>query len=181
MIIGVVGTIGAGKDTVAEYLAKKGFQHISLSDILREIMGKENIEITTANMTDYGNKLRNKNGNGYLAKLAYKKIDQSNSIITSIRQVGEIEYLKTKSNFYLIKVDAPIEIRLKRLIERKREGDIKNIQELKKIEAKQASGKGGDMNVNKCLAMADYTVVNDGSLDKLRRQVDQILKEINHG
>ena len=45
MIIGVVGTIGSGKDTVAEYLNQKGFQSISLSDILRGIMKQENLDV----------------------------------------------------------------------------------------------------------------------------------------
>ncbi len=36
MIIGVTGKMGAGKDTFAVYLGKKGFIHISLSDIIRQ-------------------------------------------------------------------------------------------------------------------------------------------------
>lgn len=179
MIIGIVGSIASGKDTVADYLKEKGFQAISLSDILRGIMKEENIEITTANMTEYGNKLRNEKGNGFLAIKAYEKINQDNAIITSIRQVGEVEFLKSNPKFYLVKLDAPIEKRVDRLVKRGREGDIKNIDELKTIEAKQADGKGGDMNMNKCFAMADYTLINDGTFEDLYKKVDELLEKIN--
>lgn len=178
MTIGIVGSIASGKDTVADYLKQKGFQAISLSDILRGIMKEENIEVTVPNMTEYGNKLRNSKGNGFLAQKAYEAINQKNAILTSIRQVGEVEFLKSKPNFYLIKLDAPIKMRIDRLISRGREGDIKDINELKAIEAKQADGKGGDMNMNKCFAMADYTIINDGTFPDLYKKIDELLEKI---
>lgn len=33
MIIGITGTISAGKETVADYLKKRGFAHFSLSNV----------------------------------------------------------------------------------------------------------------------------------------------------
>ena len=46
MIIGVTSTICAGKDSVADYLIKKGFVHISFSDYLRAELKKQGKEIT---------------------------------------------------------------------------------------------------------------------------------------
>jgi len=178
MIIGIVGSIASGKDTVADYLKEKGFQAVSLSDMLREIMKQENIEITIPNMTEYGNKLRNSKGNGFLAQKAYESINKDKAILTSIRQVGEVEFLKSKPDFYLIKLDAPIEDRLKRLVKRDRDGDVKNLEELKVIEAKQADGKGGDMNMNKCFEMADYTIINDGNFEDLYKKVDELIAKL---
>ena len=39
--IGVTGTLGSGKDTLAAYLVSKGFEHISLSDLIREELKKK--------------------------------------------------------------------------------------------------------------------------------------------
>lgn len=179
MIIGVVGSIASGKDTVAEYLEEKGFQAISFSDILREIMKKEGQDISVKNMTEYGNSLRETKGHDYLARQAFEKINQKDAVLTSIRQVGEIEFLRTKPDFHLIKVDAPIGLRLKRLIKRKRSGDIKNLEELKEIEKKQADGQGGGINMNKCYELADYEIINDGTLEDLREKVEKIVAKIN--
>jgi len=178
MIIGIVGSIASGKDTVADYLSTKGFFAISQSDILREIMKKDGLDISVPNMTNYGNKLREEKGYGILARLAYEKIKGQDAVVTSIRQVGEIEFFKTKKDFHLIRVDAPIEIRLKRLLDRKRAGDIKNLRELKEIEAKQADGKGGGMNMNACYALADYKIINDGSLEHLHKEIDNVIARI---
>ncbi|HLC43562.1 MAG TPA: dephospho-CoA kinase [Patescibacteria group bacterium] len=178
MIIGIVGSIASGKDTVADYLKTKNFKAISLSDILRKIMREEGQEMTTANMTEFGNNLRNEKGHGFLAEKAVKEIKSGDDVvITSIRQVGEIEFLRNQSEFTLIRLDAPTEIRLKRLIERNREGDIKNMAELQEIEAKQADGTGGGMNMTKCFTMADKEIINDGTFEDLNTKIDKLISE----
>lgn len=178
MIIGIVGSIASGKDTVADYLKEKGFVSFSHSDILREMMRAEGIETTIPNLTEYGNNLRETKGRGYLSQVISDKIEEDkNVIITSIRQVGEIEYYRERwgKKFLLIKLDAPKEMRLKRLIERARPGDVKSIAELDIIEAKQADGKGGGMNMNKCFEMADAEIDNVGTFEELYKKVDLVL------
>ncbi len=178
MIIGIVGSIASGKDTVGEYLAKKGFVMISLSDVLRSIMRSEGMEVTVPNMTKYGNNLRANKGHGYLAKLAYEQAGGKDAVLTSIRQVGEIEYLREFDDFTLIKLDAPIEMRLKRLIDRGRDGDVRNMAELKEIEAKQADGKNGGMNMNRCFELADIEIINDGTFEDLYKEVDSVIERL---
>jgi dephospho-CoA kinase len=163
---------------MAEYLAQKGFKSISLSDILRQIMRKEGEETTTVNMTEFGNNLRETKGHGYLAKEALKKIGKGDAIVTSIRQVGEVKVFKTRPDFTLVKLDAPIEMRLERLIKRNRPGDIKNMDELRAIEVKQAEGKGGAINMNKCYEMATETIINDGTFEELYKKVDDLISKI---
>lgn len=179
MIIGIVGSIASGKDTVADYLKTKGFESFSHSDALREIMRKEGIETTTQNMTDFGNNLRKTKGYGYLSELIVNQLNpDKNTIVTSIRQVGEIEYYRTHcSDFVLIKLDAPINLRFERVIKRNRPGDIQSMNELKDIEAKQADGNKGAINMNKCYEMADIVIENDGTFEELYKKVDQIVKE----
>lgn len=179
MIIGIVGTIGGGKDTVADYLKSRGFEHASLSDTLREMMKKEGTETTIPNMIEYGNKLRAKKGNDILARLAFKKISGKNAVLTSIRQTGEIEYLRKQPEFVLIKVDAPIKDRFKRIIARNRDGDIKTMEELIKIEKQQASGVGSDINMNRCFDLCQYEIINDGTKDDLFSKIDNFLEVEN--
>lgn len=178
MILGIVGSIASGKDTVGEYLADKGFKVISLSDVLRSIMRREGIDITVPNMTEYGNNLRKTKGHGYLAEIAYKEANGKDAVLTSIRQVGEIEYLRKFPDFTLLKLDAPIEMRLERLIKRGRPGDVKNMEELREIEAKQADGKNGGMNMNQCFKMADVKIENDKSIEHLYKEVDDVVERL---
>lgn len=177
MLIGIVGSIASGKDTMAEYLEKKGFIHISLSGLLREIMRNEGEEISVTNMTRYGNNLRESKGHGYLATMALCKIKSKDAVITSIRQVGEIEILRSKSDFILVKTDAPIKLRIERLQKRNRDGDVKNLNELRKIEKLQSTGKGGAMNMEACYKLADAKIVNDGTIGEFYQKIDQFLAE----
>ncbi|MDH4358962.1 MAG: AAA family ATPase [Candidatus Berkelbacteria bacterium] len=179
MIIGVVGLIASGKDEVAEYLEKKGFEHHSLSSILREILKKEGVDATVDNLTQYGNKLRDEKGAGYLAKIAHRRIKSNKAVISSIRQVGEIEYLKKIPGFFLVKVTAPIEMRFERVRSRGRAGDVKSVEDLRRVEKLQASGKGGGMNMDQCMELADFEIKNVGTFDELHRQVDGLLEKIS--
>jgi len=58
MIIGITGSLAAGKDTVAQILEENGFRHISLSQILRDLVIKKGGDLSTASLTEEGNLLR---------------------------------------------------------------------------------------------------------------------------
>ena len=125
MIIGITGLKGAGKTTVVEYLEKKGFNRHSLSDIIRELLQKEEKTITRENLIMKGNALRSEYGNGVLAERALQKIhDDTITVIDSIHHPGEVDVLKTRKDFVLMAVEAPTEVRLERLIERQRDKEL---------------------------------------------------------
>jgi dephospho-CoA kinase len=103
-------------------------------------------------------------------------------IIDGIRNPGEVEYLKKKfgKNFVLIAVDAPKELRFKRLLERKKEGDPKTFEEFNEIDETD-NGKNQPeygQRVGECLKLADYLIINDGSLDELNKKLEKISKLI---
>lgn len=114
MIIGLTGTNAAGKGTVAKYLVEKGFRYYSLSDELRQLLKKRKIPATRANLIEGGKYYRKRFGRGYLAAVVIKKIKDKNGVVDSIRNLGEVAELKKQKNFFLIAVDAPVQIRFRR-------------------------------------------------------------------
>lgn len=176
MIIGITGSLAAGKDTVAQILEENGFRHISLSQILRELVVKKGGDLTTANLTREGNNLRTEKGNGYLAKEALKLISDDTAI-SSIRQPGEVEVLRKTGKFFLISVDADPKIRWQRLKKRQRPGDPKTMEGMLAIEKKQMkSGGSKDMQLDVVWGMADYHLNNNGDLGDLQTKVREIIK-----
>ena len=115
MIIGLTGSLAAGKGIVSDFLKNKGFVYLSLSDELREVAKERKIEITRLNLQNLGNELRENMGKEVLAKLVVNKIKNQqyiNVVIDGIRNPSEIDHLKNNlKNFYLISVDAPREER----------------------------------------------------------------------
>ena len=135
MIIGLTGENCAGKGTVAEYLGKKGFYYLSLSDVIREELTAEGKEITRDALIKKGNSLREEFGPAILAKKVLLKIDPSkNYAIDSIRNDSEVQELKKRQDFFLVYVTAPSQVRFKRMQERNREGDPKTYGAFLRIE-----------------------------------------------
>ena len=178
MIIGVAGTFGAGKDTIADYLVqKKGFQHVSLSDIISEEAEKRNVDLTDRDAKRlFSDSLAVEWGRDVLAKIALKKKNQENIVLSSIRKAEEVDYLKDQPHFRLIFVDANIDHRHHRMVKRGRPDEVN----LKKedIEAKEAlemSGQGSQ-NIGYCKEKADILIDNSGTIEELYHQIDKILE-----
>jgi len=178
MIIGISGTFGSGKDLVARYLeSEKGFQHFSLADILREIAVEDGVNVDRESVRILANKLNQEEGGDFLAKRALKRKNKENLVISAVRRPEEIDLLKKQDSFILIFVDAPIEIRFKRLVSRSRdiEGQM-TLDELKSKENLESSGKSSQ-RVDLCKKKANYIIDNSGTKEDLQNKIDKILKE----
>ena len=141
MIIGLTGKNAAGKGEVAGYLKSKGFIYYSLSDIIREEATKRNLEHSRDNLIKIGNELRQNFAPSYLAQQINLKIKDNlkdnpkqNFAVDSIRSPFEARELMKNKDFILIGIDASLELRFKRLLERNRLGDAKTLEDFKKQE-----------------------------------------------
>jgi dephospho-CoA kinase len=184
MILGFTGSFCSGKDTVAGYIVEKyNFIHFSLSDIIREVMKKEGIETTRENLIVFGTKLRKENGNGALAKIAEKKMNEKNNYcITSIRHPDEVKELRKNKNFILINVDAPQNIRFERMIKRNRAGDPETLEKFVELEKRESQNSGPGQQLTKTAQMADIVFINDtNDIKILARKIDDLLEKLKNG
>src|SRR3989344_4625117 len=125
MIIGITGTLGAGKGTVVEYLKTKGFKHYSARDIWNEEIDRRGLTRNRDTMTAVANDLRRIYGPSYFSKRALEKIEEQGgggAVVESIRSIGEADYLK-KYGAALWAVDADIKKRYERISKRMSETD----------------------------------------------------------
>lgn len=184
MIIGLTGFNGSGKGKIAEYLRNKGFTKFSLSDELREEAQKLGMEPIKENLIKLGNELREKYGANYLALRVINKMRNITSdlfVLDSIRNPEEVNELKKLSDFKLVFVDAPVDIRFSRIVMRNDAGDIntkniKTIEDLKKFDKIETSEKPTDQSIHKCIELADHTIVNHSSDEALYEQIDNIIQ-----
>jgi len=175
MIIGLSGTFGAGKDTISQYLVKKGFQHISLSDIIRAEAKKRRIGHDRDSLRELGNVLVKENGEEVLAKIAMQRQRKPNLVLSSIRRIKEIDYLHTFKDFKFLFVDAPIKIRYGRLHKRGRIGEgTMSFEDFKTKEKLEMSGKS-TQRLDLCKKKADVLINNSKTEKHLFKQIDKII------
>lgn len=178
MIIGLTGKNAGGKGIVAEYLKKRSFYYFSLSDVIREEIEKRGKEITRELLIRVGNELRTKYGASILAERVLSKLENDkNYVIDSIRHPKEIEVLRKDGSCKLLNIDASEEIRFQRIKKRGRENDPKTFEDFLLFEEKESFNREEvKQQVEKCQVMADFTIINDGSLEELYEKVNRIVK-----
>ena len=181
IIIGLTGENCSGKGTVAEYLQKRGFYYLSLSDIIREELTKENKELTRDNMIKKGNHMRETLDPSILAKKTIEKLEKDrNYVIDSIRNPFEVEELKKMSNFNFIYVSATPEVRFTRMKNRARTGDAKDFEEflrLEELERKNANSK--HQNIEETVKLASMKITNEGNIQSLFDKIDETLSAVS--
>src|SRR3989344_5427723 len=181
MIIGVVGPIASGKNVFTDSLIEQDFNVWNLSDEVREEARSRGVAIERKLLQDIGNELREKFGNQYWAKRLLAKLDlNKNHVVTGIRNPGEIEELKKYNGFVLVGIDAPIEKRFQWIMARNKDSDPKNIEGVKIIDARDrglGEGKSGQQ-VNACYDLADYYLMNDGTIEELKERSRVLLEKL---
>ena len=181
MIIGLTGENCAGKGTVADYLKKKGFYYLSLSDVIREELKVEGKEITRDSLVEKGNKMRTEFGPAIMAVKTIAKIQKDkNYVIDSIRNAAEATELKKLPDFFLVHITAPPDVRYTRMHARNREYDPRTFEtfmELEKLEKKNTDEN--KQSIVDAVAKADLKISNSATLMDLYEKVDLALAKLS--
>ncbi len=174
MIIGLTGPYCAGKGEAAAYLKKKGFEYFSCSDEIRAILKEKGVEPTRDALIKEGNELRARYGADYLSMRIIRKIKKS-SVVDSLRNVEEISALRKAGQFMLIGIDAPPKTRFERAKARGRLGEGETFESFMEKENREKSTKKKEQQLDLCMQQADYRIMNDSALEKLYKEIDEII------
>ncbi|MGZ6004826.1 MAG: AAA family ATPase [Candidatus Saccharimonadales bacterium] len=184
-IIGVAGTFGSGKDTVADYLAdNEDFVHISTGDLVREESIKRHGSIErNPYLQETATYLRRTFGGDVLIKRGLERVEHDGKqhagvVFTGIRSLGEARGVKQLGGT-LVYVDAPIEIRYERMQKRQRDKEAHvSLEQFKQNELNEQtkSDDEAEFNIYKIKDEADIVIQNDSDLETFINRAKKALK-----
>ncbi len=185
-IIFIVGMAGAGKSAVSDELVKKGFGFVRFGQITLDKAAEEG-DVSEANEKRIREEVRKEHGMAAYAILNIPKFDKllesGNVVGDGLYSWDEYKVLKEKygDNMYVIAVYAPPETRYERLENRAVENDPNNRFRSTTKEESKSRDYAEIENIEKGgpIAMADYTIINTGTLEELKKEINRILLEIN--
>ena len=185
----MVGLPGAGKSEAANYFVQQGFAYVRFGQITLDEVKRRGLDPTEANERQIRESLRQAHGMAAFAKLNMPAINKALAqkkpvLVDGLYSWSEYKLLTEKygSALIVVAVSAPPEKRYDRLETRHtRHGndhDLKH-RSFSRTEA-QARDYAQIENIEQAgpIAMADFTIVNTGSLDDLEKTLDQIRQTI---
>ena len=174
-VVSIVGMPGSGKSEVARVFEANGYIKIRFGDLTDEEMKRKGLKPSEANERRVRESLRQEHGMAAYAKLSLIKIDEvskhSDVVIDGLYSWEEYIFLKTYcgDKILMVAVWASPRIRYSRLVGR-------SVRRLTEEEA--ASRDRAEIeNVNKGgpIAMAEITIMNEASVEELRKETRRII------
>lgn len=179
VILAIVGLPGAGKTEATKYVMEKtGWPKVYFGDATFEELKKRNLPITEANERQVREDFRKQYGMAAYAILNLPKIkdlaQKSNVILESLYSWEEYETMKKEFGdaFRVLAIYSSTDTRQKRMAGRK-ERPL-TAEEFVSRDFSQI----GNLHQAGPIARADHTVINEGSLEELHKDIDKILNTL---
>jgi dephospho-CoA kinase len=176
-VAAIVGMAGSGKSEVARVFEQHGFKRVRFGDVTDLELTNRGLEINEANERHIREQLRKEMGMAAYAILNQPRIDEAlkHSDVVADGLYSWEEYLAFKKhygrNFFVVAVYCSPSTRYTRISQRAVRG-------LKPDEtASRDKSEIENLNKGGPIAVADFTVVNEGSLEDLRRQAESIIEQ----
>lgn len=188
-LVCIVGMTGSGKTEVTDFFKKRNFQYLRFGQITLDEVKKRNLEPTEENERPIREEYRRQYGPAAYAILNCPKFDemlaQGDVVGDGLYSWSEYKYLQEKygKQFIVVAIYSSPQTRYARLVHRAEryqndpnliyrsatveQAKSRDFAEIEKIE------KGGP------IAMADYTLINEGTIEDLNKQLENIFQKIN--
>ncbi|HET58259.1 MAG TPA: hypothetical protein ENN35_07455 [Deltaproteobacteria bacterium] len=181
-IIGSVGKNGSGKDEVLKHIRTAyGIPFYSTGDMVREIAAREGIEPTRENLGAISKRYFDDMGEGCFIRLLADRIRDEHPTavgISGVRSLADVTVLKSVFGGDCVLVNVEVSysrLRFERLAGRGEERDPESFEQFLEQENREEEL----FHIEEAQDMADFTILNNGTLDDLHEAIDHLIREKN--
>jgi len=187
-LICIAGLTGSGKSVASDFFVRKGYQYLRFGQVVLDEIKKRGLTPTENEERPIREEFRKKYGMAAMAKLNLpnfrKLLKKGNVIGDGLYSFEEYKLLKKEfgKKFITIAIYAPPAMRYKRLTTRKllkSDTNLRNRPSTIKDAASRDIAELEKLNKGGTIAMADYTILNIKDLKFFKKQLTEILAEIN--
>ena len=178
-IIGTVGLPGSGKGEAAAVAREAGIPVVTMGDVIREETRRRGLD-PTEHHGEIAGKLREEEGETAIADRCIPMVREAAEgqdgepvvLVDGLRSMAEVERFVDAfgEDFLLLSIEAPFDLRAKRLGDRGREATDLDREKLREREQRELGFGMGEV-----IDAADLTIENDDSLERFREQVRAVL------
>jgi dephospho-CoA kinase len=177
-VIGLCGSIGAGKDVVSKFLKSEyGYIQITVGDVVRAFVKNKGLEPTRDNCDRISEEMRQKNGPTFWLEQCVEVIknqELDKVVVDGVRLPSDDEILRNSfCDYILFKVDASPEVRFERLKTRARPGFPETLEKFEEHEKRQNEMFKLDVTFKRAAAVID----NSTTLDALYANIRELAKK----
>ncbi|MFP3951361.1 MAG: AAA family ATPase [Candidatus Bathyarchaeia archaeon] len=175
-VILITGMPGSGKTTASNLMKEKGYQTITMGDVIRGIADARGIEPTQTNLGELAEEIRKKRGDAAVAEECFKLIEKAHSeriAIDGIRSLDEVEAFRRVFRARLVAVHSRPKIRFNRLRNRGRGDDPDTWRKFTERDRREL-----EFGIGSAIALADHMLVNEDGIKSLREKFDDIMEEL---
>jgi dephospho-CoA kinase len=187
-IVAVVGLTGSGKTEIGHIFQQHGYSFIRFGQVVLDEVKRRNLEVNEQNERTVREDLRKQHGMAAMATLLMPRLDEmlhtGNVVADGLYSWSEYKVLKDRyhDNLIVLAVYSSPKTRYDRLVNRKYDpvkdknmvyrsytpevAKSRDYSEIEKIE------KAGP------IAMADYTLINEGSISELTEKVEALIENL---
>lgn len=179
-ILAFVGLTGSGKSEAVQYVCEKRIPKLYFGGVIYDEMKKEGIEITPESQQTFREQWREREGKDVVVK---KVVEEAKRLVAAGQRRIVLDGLYTWTEYRILKhqfpgemtvvaIVAPKHLRYRRLAQRPErpftheQAEQRDWSEIENLE------KGGP------IAIADYFVHNDSTVDVLHERLDTVLEHV---
>ena len=177
VVLGIAGMPGAGKGSFRRVIQRMSYPIVVMGDVVREEAKRQKLVLTPENLGKVMLQLREVEGAAAVAKRCISKLIDARGevvVVDGIRSLHEVEEFKKHfHNFTLIAIYSSPRTRFQRLSLRRRSDDPESWETFAQRDLRELG-----VGIGTVIAMADYVIVNEGTLVQLRRKVHRVLRDV---